>query len=137
MLCARTAWTDFVVAVLTTAAVHQPLVALVRTVADTPWVAFDMRATAPFGVPAVLTAILFGGLWGIPLGTLARRWAVYRSGAIRAALVVAPATVLVGAALTLMRDDAIGEQHPLGLLAAALVINVMWGAVTAMLQRRA
>ncbi|MCU0646629.1 MAG: hypothetical protein MUF00_01425 [Gemmatimonadaceae bacterium] len=135
MSFARTAWTDFLVAAITTACVHQPLVAVLHALGMTPWIAFDVRPTAPLGVPAVLSAMCFGGLWGVPLGVLARRWAGRRHGLLLAAVSVASSTVIAGAALAFRRGHGYADWHPAGLLAAALVINMIWATVTAWLRR--
>ena len=44
---------------------HQGLLALLHVVNISPRLAYSMTPTEPFGIPSVISAAFFGGLWGI------------------------------------------------------------------------
>jgi hypothetical protein len=114
---------------------HQPLVALANRWGLAPWVAFDLTPVPPFGVPALVSAIAFGALWGIPLLAVTGRGD--RRSPIRdlvAGGAIGMSSVVVGALLSVARGDAI--EHPLRPLFVAAIINVVWASAASFLARR-
>ena len=94
---------------------------------------FAMTATKPFGVPQVISLSFWGGVWGIILGLILARvrgpkfwWLALVVGAIAPTLVA----ILVVAPL---------KGMPVGgnatLLVVGLIVNGVWGVVTAALYR--
>ncbi|MBL7249749.1 hypothetical protein JF515_04440 [Alcanivorax marinus] len=62
----------FVAGVLSTLIFHQGLLALLHAVGVVPAPAYNLAATEPLGVPAVLSLAFWGGIWGLPLWWLIR-----------------------------------------------------------------
>ena len=52
---------------------HQPVLGLLNVVGLTAGTPYPMRPLPPLGVPAVLSAAFWGGVWGIALALLAPR----------------------------------------------------------------
>lgn len=99
---------------------------------------WNMAPVPPFGVPKVLSAALFGGLWGILLWLLIRNAlaAGYYVGALLLGAVF-PSLV----ALTLVpwlkgqAPDAIVESWTLPRVGIALAVNGAWGLGLAVFMR--
>lgn len=122
----------FIAGFFATLTFHQVTLWLLWKAAVVPFGPYNMTATAPWGVPAVLSLALWGGVWGIVLGLLLERfkdhknyWGkVFGFGAVFPSLVA----LLVVAPL---------KGHPLAagwhwpLIAAIFLINGMWGIGTA------
>ena len=53
---------------------HQPALALLKQIGLTQATIYPMKATAPLGVPQVLSATFWGGVWGIVFALVARRF---------------------------------------------------------------
>ena len=62
----------FIAGVLATLIFHQGLLGLLHIAGATPVVPYNMAATAPLGVPQVLSLAFWGGIWGLPLWWLIR-----------------------------------------------------------------
>ncbi len=52
---------------------HQGLLALLHALEIVPTAAYNLRPVPPFGIPAVVSAAFFGGLWALPLWALLRQ----------------------------------------------------------------
>jgi len=121
----------FVAGFLATLIFHQLTVALLRGLRVTPFLPYSWVPTEPFGLPAVLSLSLWGGVWGIifilvhgrfPAG--AGYWATaFLFGAIFPSLV---ALLLV---LPLKGRPMAGGGH-LPLLVTAFLVNGAWGIGT-------
>jgi hypothetical protein len=112
--------------------VHQPLVWLLHRVSLAPWPAFDLSPRPPFGVPALLSAVFWGALWGPVIDWLGQGHQQRRHA--RAAVGAAVLTTLIGAALTASgRAIPIPPEDAVSALAASLAINGGWGAAASML----
>lgn len=120
--------------VLTT---HQAAVWAFHRAGLTPWEAYSLAPTRPFGVPAVASAAFWGGVWWAVLSPLVERAGTRRACWTRAALLGAvPPTalgaVIVAAGRPLPRGGSFGSA---GLAAASLAINALWGLTATALLR--
>jgi hypothetical protein len=121
------------IAVLT---VHQGAVWLLHRGGVTPWPAWALDPTAPFGVPRVLSAAAWGGAWWVVLSPMVERATGARHWT-RAALLGAVPPTAVGALLTVVGGAfPRGRTSPVVLLVAALGVNALWGLGAAALRRR-
>ena len=130
----------FVSGALAVVTVHQGALWLLHAVGWAPWPAYQLTPTRPFGVPQVLSAAFWGGVWGIVIV----RIAIGQQTRTRALLVAAGAgavlTTVVGALLLLVhlgsgtRTDA--SVQPLAALTVSLTVNGLWGAATFALGER-
>lgn len=112
--------------------VHQPLVWLFRQASLAPWQAFDLTPLAPWGIPALVSAVFWGAAWGPAIAWLSGGAAQPRHA--RAAAGTALLTTAVGGALTVAGH---GTPVPADTAAIAavssLAINGAWAAATSML----
>jgi hypothetical protein len=51
---------------------HQPVLGLLNALAIVPMAPFNLSPTAPLGVPALLSASLWGGLWAVIMLSILR-----------------------------------------------------------------
>jgi hypothetical protein len=111
--------------------VHQPLIWILKSVGIVTWRAFDFTPLAPFGVPAIVSACLWGAVWGPLIVAVGSRDADKQSHHLRAAIIGAMLTSAVGAALIALGRGAhiTGMSAPTALL-ASLVINGVWSGAT-------
>jgi hypothetical protein len=121
------------VAVLT---IHQGALWLLHRAAIAPWPAYALEPTAPFGVPRVLSAAFWGGVWWMALAPVVERATGWRHWA-RAALLGAVPPTAVGALLAVtVGTVARGTTAPFVLVGAALGVNALWGLGAAAVRRR-
>ncbi|MEX1081038.1 MAG: hypothetical protein WD382_11720 [Halofilum sp. (in: g-proteobacteria)] len=133
--------TGFIAGFFATLVFHQFMVAVLWGAGVAPFAPFPVHATAPFGVPSILSLAFWGGVWGIVYALVDRHFArgigywgsAFVFGAILpslvALLVVAP---LKGASPT-------ADGLPVSLLLVAVLVNGAWGVGTGVflrLQRR-
>jgi hypothetical protein len=117
---------------------HQPVLWLLASAGITQALPYSAKAVGPLGVPQFVSAAFWGGLWGIALYLVSRRWStgasywlkVFLFGMIFPTLgawfIVAPLKGLPVAA---------GGQWN-GML-TGLCVNAAWGLGTALLMRMA
>ena len=74
---------------------HQGGFALLALIEGRPVNIWSTRPIPPFGVPAILNAMFWGGLWGIVMVWAMQRWRGKLPGWLIAALVAAIASTLV------------------------------------------
>jgi len=114
---------------------HQAIILLMYLVGLLPAAPYSMRATAPFGVPQVLSSAFWGGLWGIVLVWFMtvlrgadRLWVAVLFGGVLPTLVgILVVTPLKGG------DPAAWLQIAMPL--RGFVINGAWGLGTALTYR--
>lgn len=126
----------FVAGFLATLVFHQIAVAILWSLGVAPFAPYSMAATAPLGVPAVLSLAFWGGVWGIAYALVDRRFpaganywlAAFAFGAILptvvALLVVAP-----------LKGGPVGGGADATLLLMALLVNGAWGIGTGVFMR--
>jgi hypothetical protein len=121
----------FLAGFLATLTFHQVSLWLLRIAAIAPFAPYNMAATQPWGIPAVFSLALWGGVWGVLFAFIHGRFprntnywfTAFGFGAIFPSLVA----LLIVAPL---------KGHPLGggwhwqLLLTAFLINGAWGIGT-------
>jgi hypothetical protein len=116
---------------------HQLMLALLHAIGVTPAAPYSFRSVPPFGVPQVISAAFWGGVWGIIFVVVER---VFPRRDIE---YFATATVFAAVALTLVAWFVVaplkGAPAAGGWKAAAmmtgLLVNGAWGFGTALLLR--
>jgi len=64
----------FLAGFLSTLVFHQGVIALFWLAGVIPAAPWDMTPAPPFGVPKVISLAFWGGVWGVPVWWLVRRW---------------------------------------------------------------
>ncbi|MGB2682780.1 MAG: hypothetical protein WBE39_15870 [Candidatus Competibacter sp.] len=122
----------FAAGFLATLIFHQLTLAALWALGLAPFAPFSLAPTSPLGVPAVVSLAFWGGVWGIVLAMIERRFPP-RGGYWLAAFLfgaLAPSLVAWFVVLPLKGRPLGGGWHP-PLLVAALLINGAWGLGTA------
>lgn len=110
---------------------HQGVLGLLWLAGIAPTAPYNMAATPPFGVPAVLSLAFWGGLWGLPLWWLLRSLPTRRYWpAALAAGAVFPTLVAILIVFPL-KELPVSLQVMIG----GLLVNGAWGAGTALVLR--
>jgi hypothetical protein len=125
----------FIAGFVSTLVFHQGLMALFYVTGIYARSPYSMDATAPLGVPAVLSLAFWGGVWGLIL------WPLIRDAAptaywLRALLVgaVGPSAVALLVVMPLKGLPLAGGWDP-RLIAGALMVNGVWGLGVALILR--
>lgn len=112
----------FVAGFVATLVFHQGLLALLHARGISPRPAWNMAATAPLGVPQVISLAFWGGIWAIAIGYAmgllgwSGAWVWIIAGAILPSL-VALGVVFPAKGLPVDRKTVVG----------ALLLNAAWG----------
>lgn len=127
----------FVAGFLATLIFHQGVYTLFYLAGAAPAPPFDMAATEPLGVPAVISLAFWGGVWGLPA------WWVIRNAAgtvywMRAIVfgALAPSAVALFVVFPMKGLDVAGGWDP-RILVGALILNGAWGLGVALGMRLA
>ena len=99
-----------------------------------PFAPYSMAATKPFGVPAVISLALWGGVWGIIFALVDQKFPA-KGGYWAAAFLfgaILPSLVALLFVLPLKGRPPGGGWHP-SLLLTAFVINGAWGIGTGLI----
>jgi len=64
----------FLAGFLATLVFHQAVIALFWLAGAIPAAPWDMTSAPPIGVPKVISLAFWGGVWGLPVWWLVRRW---------------------------------------------------------------
>lgn len=120
----------FIAGFLAVLCFHQVALGLLHSAGIVPFAPFSLSPTQPLGVPAVLSACFWGGLWGLALV-----WVLARVGAL---LVWLKAALFGGVALTLVALLVVfplkGYSFDLAQLPGRFIIgfilNACWGVGT-------
>ena len=122
----------FAAGFLATLIFHQITLAVLGAMLGVPIPLWDMHATPPLGVPAVISLAFWGGIWGIALAWLEPR--LPRAAAAYWALVVAFGAIGPTAVYILVVQPLKGAKVPPEMLPKLLVIglavNAAWGIGT-------
>lgn len=123
----------FAAGFLSTLIFHQLMLTLLWSIGLVPSGPFSMKATQPFGVPAVLSLAFWGGIWGILLALIQGRFpkdgywiSTFLFGAVLPSL-VALLVVLP------LKGRPMGGGWPPPLLLTAFLINGAWGIGTGLI----
>lgn len=102
---------------------HQGVIAVFSLLGLAPVEPFVMRPVPPLGVPSVLSLAFWGGVWGLPLWWLMRRWHGARywlAGILGGAIGPTAVAMLV---VFPLKGLAVSAQ----VVAGGLVVNGAWG----------
>lgn len=113
---------------------HQAAVGLLHLAGIVPNAPWSFAPTAPLGVPAVLSAAFFGGLWGVLLALVEPRFprgAAYWVTAFVFGAVLP--SLVVWFVVQPLKGLPIGNGFPLKGLAIALFVNGCWGVGAALI----
>lgn len=112
--------------IVTILGVHQPVILLLQRAGFVTWRAYSLDAVAPFGIPAIVSACLWGGLWTLGIARVGRG----KRGAsrqARAAIAGGVATTAVGAVLVAAGHGApITGMSPVAAVVCSLLVNSVW-----------
>ncbi len=126
----------FVAGFLATLIFHQLTLALLWGVGLAPFAPYQMAATQPFGVPAMISLAFWGGVWGVLFVLVERRFAPGRSYWVMAFLFGAVLTSLVALLIVLpLKGRPLGGGWHASVLLTAFLVNGAWGVGTALLLR--
>lgn len=125
----------FVAGFLSTLIFHQGVLALLHAADPNAPAPFNMTATAPLQVPAVVSLAFWGGVWGVLLWWLIRT----QAGAaywLRALIVgaLAPSLVAWFVVMPLKGMGMMGGWDP-KIFVGALILNGAWGIGVALIMR--
>jgi hypothetical protein len=126
----RWLFTGFIAGALAVLVFHQGAFAMLHSMGITPRTPYSMQATAPFGIPQLLSTTFWGGVWGVVLA-----FALHR---LDGPPLVLGATIFGAILPTLVAWFVVaplkGQPMAGGLLPAAmatgLVVNAAWGLGT-------
>jgi len=113
----------FIAGFLATVVFHQGAVALLwlaGLIGGAPW---NMTAVPPFAIPKVISLAFWGGVWGLPVWWLIRRW----NGSTQwlAALLVGAAGPTAVAVLLVFPLKGMAVSNNIILI--GLIVNAAWG----------
>ncbi|MEN8821153.1 MAG: hypothetical protein ABF271_08605 [Abyssibacter sp.] len=126
----------FIGGFLATLIFHQGVYALFFAVgADLPAPPFNMTATAPLGIPAVVSLAFWGGVWGIPIWLMIRnaRSAGYWGRALVLGALL-PSAVALFIVFPIKGLGVAGGWNP-QVIIGALILNGAWGIGLALFMR--
>ena len=112
---------------------HQIALWVMHTIGYIDRAPFAMTATKPFGVPSVISLSFWGGVWGIILGLILER---VRGGKYWLLAIVIGAiapTLVAGLVVAPLKGMPVGGNPKL--LVTGLVVNGVWGLMTAVFYR--
>jgi len=115
-------------------ALHQPVLGLLASVGITQATPYATKAVGPLGVPQFISAAFWGGVWGIVLHALSRRWPVSAGFVVKCLLfgMVFPTLVAWFVVAPLKGLPMAGGFKPNGML-TGLCVNAAWGLGTGLL----
>lgn len=121
----NTALKVFAAGFLSTLLFHQGLFALLHMAGVTPIAPYDWSATAPLGVPKVLSLAFWGGVWGLAI--FAALQAFKRPMSLWGWIVIGAIGPTAVALLVVMPLKGMGVGVDPKLIAGGLMLNAAWG----------
>lgn len=122
----------FIAGFLATLTFHQFSLWILQAIGVAPFGPFNMTATQPFAIPAVISLALWGGVWGILFTWIHHRFPqnnlYWLSAFLFGAIFPSLAALLIVAPL---KGHPLGGGWPPMLLLTAFLINGAWGIGTA------
>jgi hypothetical protein len=113
----------FLAGFLSTLVFHQGVIALFWLAGVIPAAPWDMTPAPPFGVPKVISLAFWGGVWGVPVWWLVRRW---RGASQWLAALVAGAVGPTAVAM-LVVFPLKGLDVNTAIIIGGLIVNGAWG----------
>lgn len=125
----------FIAGFVATLVFHQGLLGLLYVAGVSPRAPFDLTATAPLGIPQVISLAFWGGIWAVVLAPLLAR---LKAGSGWAGWVIAgalgPSIVALFIVFPLKGLPMAGGWDP-KLIIGALLLNGAWGLGCAVILR--
>jgi len=115
-------------------ALHQPVLGLLASAGITQAVPYASKAVGPLGVPQFISAAFWGGLWGLVLHAVSRRWPVGAGFLLKCLLfgMVFPTLVAWFIVAPIKGLPMAGGFKPNNML-TGLCVNAAWGLGTGIL----
>lgn len=115
-------------------ALHQPVLGLLASAGITQATPYASRAVGPLGVPQFISAAFWGGVWGIVLHALSRRWPVTPGFVVKCLLfgMVFPTLVAWFVVASIKGLPMAGGFKPNNMF-TGLCVNAAWGLGTGLL----
>jgi len=115
-------------------ALHQPVLGMLASAGMTQATPYATRAVGPLGVPQFISAAFWGGVWGLVLHAVSRRWRVTPGFIVKCLLfgMVFPTLVAWFVVAPLKGLPMAAGFKPNGML-TGLCVNAAWGLGTGML----
>jgi hypothetical protein len=133
---ARRAGLAFVAGFVAVLTFHQLTLALLRAMGLVPVAPYDFGPVPPFGVPAVLSAAFWGGVWGVVFALVEPRFPRGPGYWITTALFGAVAlTVVFWFIVAPLKGLPVGGGWHAAPWVAGLLVNGAWGIGTALFLR--
>jgi len=121
---------------LATLLFHQLVLAGLWQLGIAPFAPFSMKATWPFGVPAMWSLAFWGGVWGIIYVLVHRRFPKGKSYWLAAFCFGAIAPSLVALLLVVpLKGGSVGGGWQPSLLFTAAMVNGAWGIGTGLIYK--
>lgn len=125
----------FIAGFVSTLAFHQGVLAALYAAGISPKAPFDMTATAPLQVPAVISLAFWGGLWGVALWLVIRGLAGGPYWILAIVLgAIGPSIVALFVVFPLKGLPMAGGWDP-AIIIGALLLNGAWGLGVALIMR--
>ena len=109
-------------------ALHQPVLAILSSAGITQAVPYATKAVGPLGVPQFVSAAFWGGLWGVVLHGLSRRWPVDGAFLLKALIfgMICP-TVVAWFIVAPIKGLPIAGGFKFNNMLTGLCVNAAWG----------
>ncbi|ASJ72061.1 hypothetical protein [Granulosicoccus antarcticus] len=135
-MTARKLLTGFLAGFIATFVFHQLAVAILAAIGLSPFGAWNFSATAPLGIPAVLSLSFWGGIWGIIMIMLHQHFGQGTRYWLSAFLFGGIVTSVVALFIVVpMKGGPLGGGFAPALLLTVFIINGVWGIAAAWLFR--
>lgn len=115
-------------------ALHQPVLGLLASAGITQAVPYASKAVGPLGVPQFISAAFWGGLWGVVLHAVSRRWPVNAGFVLKALLfgMVFP-TLVAWFVVAPIKGLPMAGGFKANSMFTGLCVNAAWGLGTGVL----
>lgn len=126
----------FVAGFLAVPVFHQVMLALLHAIGFVPVTAYNFQPVPPFGVPAVLSAAFWGGVWGVVFALVEPRFPRGPGYWIAAALFGAvPLTLVFWFIVAPLKGLPVAGRWQAAAWVTGLLVNGAWGIGTALFLR--
>lgn len=115
-------------------ALHQPMLALLSAVGITQAVPYATKAVGPLGMPQFISAAFWGGVWGLVLHAVSRRWPVGAGFVLKCLLfgMIFP-TLVAWFIVAPLKGLPMAGGFKAGSMVTGLCVNAAWGLGTGIL----
>jgi hypothetical protein len=115
-------------------ALHQPTLALLSAAGITQAVPYATKAVGPLGVPQFISAAFWGGVWGLVLHAVSRRWPGGAGFVLKCLLfgMIFP-TLVAWFIVAPLKGMPMAGGFKAGSIVTGLCVNAAWGLGTGIL----